>query len=317
MGQKMAQKHEEPAMRQTTSRIAAARLIAVCLVAACLVPLTAGAQGTRYSTWSDPAATATPGVPQEFLDRLNKLIDDAEKAKAADPLFLQDLRNLASGAVIPWKTVVLDDSFSDGNFTANPVWQVMGGEYFIETGWGLRNRLLTAQQSQQTTSGSGDDLAKVLLGQILKRAAGAKGTTAGPSQNLIVTRVAVSNAFSIDLEMSSWQAENSHFEVGVFQGQNADIGYRLLYVSGKGLQLHRVGSSGSSVIATSEAVSMEDKNFHKLSWTRGTDGAMHVSLDGKEMIATSDRAFSDPFEGVRISDRGGDFIVKRITATGI
>lgn len=291
------------------------RLFAVTVIMICLTVSGLSAQSSRYSSWSDPSNPGTDNTSLEsFIEKLNKLIDDAEKAKAADPVFLQDLRNLANGADTPWKNIVLDDSFADGNFTANPVWEVLSGEYFIETGWGLRNKLITAQQDQQA-SGGGDDIAKVLLGQILKRATGAQSTTT-PTRNVIVTRTKISNAFALEFEMSSWVAD-SHFEAGVFQGQKADIGYRLLYVSGKGLQLHRVGSSGSSVVATSDAVSLEDKQFHKIVWTRGTDGAMRIILDGKDMITVTDRAFSDPFDGVRISNSAGDFIIKRISVTGI
>lgn len=292
------------------------RLFAVTVIVICLAASGLSAQSSRYSSWSDPSNPGADNATlQTFIEKLNKLIDDAEKAKAADPVFLQDLRNLANGADTPWKTVVLDDSFADGNFTANPVWEVLSGEYFIETGWGLRNKLITAQQNQQTSSGGGDDFAKVLLGQILKRATGTQSTSA-PTRNVIVTRAKISNAFALEYEVSSWVAD-SHFEAGVFQGRNADLGYRLLYVSGKGLQLHRVGSSGSSVVATSDPVTLEDKKYHKIVWTRGTDGAMRISLDGKDMITVTDRAFSDPFDGVRLSNSAGDFIIKRISVTGI
>ena len=43
---------------------------------------------------------------------------------------------------------------------------------------------------------------------------------------------------------------------------------------------------------------------------------MRVTLDGSEIMATSDRAFSDPFDGVRISDKGGDFIIKQVKVSG-
>jgi hypothetical protein len=43
---------------------------------------------------------------------------------------------------------------------------------------------------------------------------------------------------------------------------------------------------------------------------------MRVSLDGTNVITTSDRGFSDPFDGVRISDKGGDFIIKRVKVSG-
>ena len=44
---------------------------------------------------------------------------------------------------------------------------------------------------------------------------------------------------------------------------------------------------------------------------------MTVSVDGKTVISVTDRGFSDPFDGVRISNKTGDFIVKRITAIGV
>ena len=99
------------------------RLLVFVVFVICLAPLSLNAQNTRYSTWADPSGTTggDDSLPA-FIEKLNKLIDEAEKAKAADPVFLRDLRNLARGAVTPWNTVLLDDSFTDGNFTANPVW---------------------------------------------------------------------------------------------------------------------------------------------------------------------------------------------------
>jgi hypothetical protein len=289
-------------------------LVAAILLIASPIPL--GAQDTRYSTWSDPQAKTggnSNAELQDFISRLNTLIDDAEKAKAADPVFLKDLRALASGTAQPWKTVALDDAFNDGNFTVNPVWGVLAGAYFIETGWGLRNKLIQAQPAQSESAG-GDDLAKVLLGQILKRATGQQNTT-NVAENLIVSRTKITNAFQLDFEVSSWITE-SHLEIGVFQGDQAAIGYRLVYSSGKGMQLIRVGSSGSSVMATSAPLTLEDKKSHAVIWIRSSDGVMRVSVDGAEVMTVTDRAFSDPFHGVRISDRGGDFIIKRITVKG-
>ena len=279
----------------------------------------------RYSTWSDPSApSSAKGQDAEarlkdIITRLNKLIDDAEKARAADPAFLKDLRTLANGATVPWNTVVLDDAFTDGNFTANPSWQVLSGEYFIEQGWGLRNRILTATndaQSQANTD-SGEDIAKAIFGTILKRATGVPEQASAAVENAIITRVPLSNTFQISAEVSSW-VDNGHLELGVFQGTAAQIGYRVLYVSGKGLQLHRVGNRGSTVVDTSaQPLNLEDKKYHAVVWSRDTDGKMTVSVDGKTVISVTDRGFSDPFDGVRISNKTGDFIVKRITATGV
>lgn len=291
------------------------KILLTGIAALLLFPEPGLAQSGKYNAWSDPnnPAASEASALKDFKDRLNKLIDEAEKARAADPVFLRDLRALAGEGTAAAMKTILDDAFTDGNFTTNPTWQVISGEYFIENGWGLRNRILTAQS--QSSAQSGDDLAKVLLGTIIKRAAGVQDQQ-GPVENAIVTRAAIPNAFSVTAEI--WSAQpDGHFEIGVFQGQDAVLGYRLLYAGGKGMQLHRVGSSGSSMVQSSaNAIAIEDKKFHTVQWTRGTDGTLRVSLDGTEILNVVDRGFSDPFDGLRISNRTGDFIVKRVTVQG-
>ncbi len=231
---------------------------------------------------------------------------------------MQDLRNLTNAHNAQSHKLLVSDTFADGDYINNPAWQVVSGEYFIESGWGLRNRLITAnQQTSSNTSGnSGEDFAKALLGQLLKQATKTPSQPTAPSENLITLSTPISNAFDLKIEMSSWLAD-SHFELDAFQGEQALIGYQLLYVSGKGIQLLRVGNAGSSVIATSsQAITIEDKDFHTIIWSRSGDGSMRVSLDGTNVITTSDRGFSDPFDGVRISDKGGDFIIKRVKVSG-
>jgi len=291
------------------------KILLAGIAAIILMPVTGETQSTRYSTWSDPnnPSAGQTSELQDFKARLNKLIDEAEKARAADPVFLRDLRALANGTTSAYTTTVLDDAFTDGNFTANPTWQVISGEYFVEKGWGLRNRIITKQAQSNTQSG--DDLAKVLLGTIIKRAAGVEDQQ-GPVENAIITKAAIPNAFAVTTEL--WSAEaGGHFEIGVFQGQDAKLGYRLLYAGGKGIQLHRVGSSGSSMIKSSaNAIAIEDKKFHTVRWTRAKDGTMSVTLDGNEILNVVDRGFSDPFDGLRFSNREGDFIVKQVTVKG-
>ena len=53
-----------------------------------------------------------------------------------------------------------------------------------------------------------------------------------------------------------------------------------------------------------------------MQWSRSADGHMVVIVDGTEMIRITDRSFSDAFDGIRISDQGGDFIVKRVVVDG-
>lgn len=301
-------------------------LVFIISVAVPSLPL---AQSSKYSTWSDPTKPATQGQNnaelKTFKDRLNKLIDEAEKARAADPTFLKDLRALAGSSVTPALRTIFSDAFEDGNYTQGPAWNVVSGAYFIESGWGLRNKILEAGQTTQseTKANSGEDLAIALLGSILQQATGGQqqqqqqtAATSQAQENLITSTVRISNAFTMMLDVSSW-VSNGHFEAGVFQGSNASTGYRLQYKTGQPLKLIKVGSKGQTVIAQSNsAIAIEDKKFHTIKWSRGADGQMMVTVDGTEMVRVSDRSFSDAFDGIRLSDQGGDFIVKRIAIDG-
>ena len=84
-----------------------------------LLSVSAFAQ-TKYSEWSDPDGKNDG----KLIERLNELIDQAEKARAADPAFLRDLRDLARGysaqpqaTTQPVSRTVLSDDFGDGDFT--------------------------------------------------------------------------------------------------------------------------------------------------------------------------------------------------------
>ena len=84
----------------------------------------------------------------------------------------------------------------------------------------------------------------------------------------------------------------------------------------KGLTLLIVSPRGQRVIDQQAGpMALEDKKSHAISWTRDERGRMSVSVDGREILATVDRGFGDPFQGLSISNGGGDFIIKRISVT--
>ncbi len=74
---------------------------------------------------------------QQLVDEIKLLLEEAERAGAADPLFLQDLRAAADRFLWPWRNVVLFDDFSDGNFTDNPQWLNPGGFVTVADNVGL------------------------------------------------------------------------------------------------------------------------------------------------------------------------------------
>ena len=44
---------------------------------------------------------------------------------------------------------------------------------------------------------------------------------------------------------------------------------------------------------------------------------MSVTIDAKPILNFTDRKFSDPFQGVTISNSGGDYIIKRIAISNL
>ena len=287
---------------------------------------------TKYSPWSNPDQKAG-GSTGELIERLGKLIDEAEKARAADPAFLRDLRDLArsydtqapQAVSQPANRVVLSDDFSDGDFTTNPTWTVTQGRYWVEQGWGLRSAIAVSDpnRQQQTKKSSNRDTALAILGAVLNQSAGGSATvtnTAEPSKATIHARAAIANAFALEFEFSSWvqkdQPSGGRFEIGPYQGTDRSSGYRLAYTPGKGLTLLIVSPRGQRVIDQQAGpMALEDKKPHALRWTRDDRGMMRISVDGREILATVDRGFGDPFQGLSISNGGGDYIIKRITVT--
>ena len=101
----------------------------------------ANAQQSRYSTWGNPDNQATGSEQnadsqrlQELVGKLNKLVEDAEKARAADPIFLRDLKelSLAYGS-LPRKKLIFE-KFTDNDYTTNPTWTVKSGRFWINKG---------------------------------------------------------------------------------------------------------------------------------------------------------------------------------------
>jgi len=303
-----------------------ASVLTVALVLTQTTP--ADAQSSRYNQWTNPDGTSQQKEKEAraFADELNKLVDEAERARAADPQFLRDLRDLARKYDNPWRVTQLNDTFTDGDFTKNPVWTVSKGKFWVERGFGLRASFDQTQSSPSTSSSKSDPAAQI-LGAILNQALGGGGGGSSGEPNPITgklpqaaihTATRISNAFAIRLEMTSWK-DKGFFEVGPYQGENRSAGYRLLYRTGKtpSVELVRVSSRGTGLIESyNQALNLEDKKTHLLEWTRDQFGEMKVSVDGKEIIKTNDRSFRDPFDGLSIINNGGDYIISRVTVHG-
>ncbi len=286
----------------------------------------AGAE-ERYGSWGD--TDRTEGVSnsvQEMVDELNRLIGEAENARAADPVFLRDLRDLARRYDWPWRAELLVDDFGDGDFTADPAWTVTQGRYFIEPGYGLRSVVAApAPSSPRAAQGAGGkDLATTILGSILDQALGqesksqAAGQPDAPALAAIHVPVSITNAFAVRIEFTSWE-KHGQLEFGLYQGADSAAGYRFAYRPGDAgaLELLKASARGTGVIdADPSPPALEDKRTHLIEWTRDAFGNMTVSVDGDARIKTVDRTFRDPFDGFSVVNRGGDYILARIAIHG-
>jgi hypothetical protein len=292
-----------------------------------LVSAPVSAETKRYSTWSGSVAAGGGGGEdlQKLIDELGALIDEAEKARAADPRFLQDIRNLTQRYERPWRKLLLSDDFHDGDFAADPAWAVSAGRFTIERGWGLRSYIEPTAATAETEPekpATDRDVAVSLLQGILRQATRQKGgaekapPAARTEQADIHTAAAITNAFIIEMRLSSWKSPG-RLEFGPYQGADRQGGYRLVYTPGGPLSLVRQTARGVSVVDSSaEPVVLEDKKVHQLSWTRLADGTMKVAIDDKEVLSTFDRGFRDPFDGFVLVNKGGDYILGRLDIHG-
>jgi len=299
-----------------------------------LIPAAAPAQ--TYQPWANPdsgGSAASGDQMQGFVERLNKLIGEAERSRAADPGFLRDLRGLAGEYSIRPRALVLSDDFADGDFTRNPRWTVTAGRYWVERGWGLRSAVNPAAAPAQTQQKrpSRKEKAATIFGQILQQAIGPEGRVSGGastgttiSATAIQTGVRLSNAFAVEMDFSSWSTQATGgglLEIGPYQGAAGGSGrapgYVLAYRPGGGLELLGVSGRGTAVIDSAPGpLNLEDKKTHRLEWTRQADGRMRVVLDGREILAANDLSFRGRFDGMRLVNRGGDYIVKQLKVYG-
>ena len=291
---------------------------------------------TKYKTWSDPNAPATAasaqssGGVQKMVDELNKMVSEAERDKAAAPAFLHDLRALTRRYDVPWRIDLVNETFSDGDFTTNPTWRTTSGRWWVEKNFGLRAAFVdsTPQTNNSSQHNSNDDIGKQLFGAILNQALGgnqqksnsgsSKPAKKSAKQAAIHLDRAITNAFSAQIEFTSWRNEGS-FEVVLFQGSARSSGYRLFYRAGKsnGLELVRSSRYGTNAIQTyAQALNLEDKRTHILVWTRDRAGDMTVSVDDKKLMTVRDQSFNDPFNGISLVNHGGDYIIGKVAIKG-
>ena len=289
--------------------------------------------GSRYQSWQPPASETVQtarqdnqSTMQKMIDELNQLIDDADKARAADRTFIRDLRDVVNQYDWPWRKTLLEEDFTDGYLETKSQWKILSGDYKLKRGLGLHSNVV----AQQTTSKpkekqSNEDAAAALFGAILDQALKKKtkksddtaSTQQYASNASIISKTTVTNAFAIklDIDVRSHQGE---IEIGVYQGQPHGNGYRLVFLPGPSasIEVQRIGSRGRSIIDVADKVNAKGDKVHQILWTRSKQGNMTIKLNDNIIMQLADRTFKDKFNGVIINNEGGEFALQSITIQG-
>ncbi len=130
------------------------------------------AQESTYQPWAATQAQSSQTSDQKLnslVTDLNALIKKAETANAADPNFIADLKKLAAKYPVTGAKpstagqVFLHDTFSDGNYTANPTWKVSAGSWKVDTKGATVGLNSTIGQSTSNKV-TGNDVLKAILG---------------------------------------------------------------------------------------------------------------------------------------------------------
>lgn len=302
--------------------------IFACCGAAALIATSAVADDQRYEAWQPDG-----GGAEEMVKALRALIDEAEHSRAADPLFLKDLKALANkyATATPAATPVqlMRDDFRDGDYTRGVRWTVVSGKFWVEDAVGLRT-LVTQTAAQPTATEQQPrqregDLASAIIGNLLSKTLGGGDSQpardepqqqqAAPTEPAeIRTALSIPNAFAMRMEMTSRVGEGE-FHVAAYQGRDALYGYRVVYAPGArtGLKLVRFSPRRDVVIGSyNRRLNLEDNRLHVLEIKRGADGRMVVSMDGAKLIEATDTAFRDPFDGFSATNMAGDYAIRDI-----
>lgn len=275
-----------------------------------------------YGTWQNPESDS-----RKMANELRRLVDKAEKARAADPKFLGDLRKLAAQYDKPLLKTLFVDDFRDRNFTHNPAWTVASGEFWVDANAGLRSRVEQYQASndQQQQGDVGEALLGALLSELNKDKDKDKDKRNKDYEQhryqpaVIRQHQRIPNAFMMQADVVSWQRQG-RLDLVVYRDSRALNGYRLTYTPGaaNAFQLLRVTSRGEAVIDSwRKPANLEDNKIHKLEWRRDKNGKMSVSLDGAALFSVTDTLFRDGFNGFAFVNNAGDYALRRIEVSEI
>ena len=291
-----------------------------------------GASTPQTSTPSTRSASQGGGgfrgversLPTESaIAELRDIVAEAERTGQADYRFITSLNRLVDRHSKQKRNIIAFDDFADGEFKANPRWQVESGRFWVSPGEGLRTQVETVntQQAAIGSSSSNGDVGAALLSAILSEIA--KGSSRGSNSRAAPVKATpaeiwlpanIPSNFSVTTKVLSGDP-SGHLELGVFTERNLRIGYHVMYVGTQRRHLRLVRRSRSGEVTLDyfdQNVRFEDGQAHTLTLARDSRARITVTLDGQPVMSAVDYNFKSGFQGFTLINEGGNYAFKSV-----
>jgi peptidoglycan hydrolase-like protein with peptidoglycan-binding domain len=228
-------------------------------------------------------------------------------------------RQLPQASRGPWTTVLLEDAFTDGDFSTNPRWTPVSGNFWVDSNYFLRSERVVSKTMQSDPTDSAEKKIADIFGKVVKEMMNPQqGTQASVLSELYIQR-RIDNAFAIEVTMKMLSNQvGQSFEFRTYHDQYRNSGYvvKFLHEKEQSLALIRFDPSGSSVIdMTRQGGILRQNEPQSLTWMRYANGEMKVMIGEGDVLNTKDNMFKE-FDGISFINEGGDYAVASIRVLG-
>lgn len=247
----------------------------------------------------------------DLLTELEQKIKDADKRMIAHPKFLKELQSLVDKFRGRLRQVFLKEDFLDGDYTNNPKWHIVSGQFEITPSHRLLSRVYVERPVVKPSSKKKSDLLEIILKEMIKSKEEEKTTVRETKEALISTRALIGPVFEVDIVMVS-QSRWGSMEVLLLGGKQGVPRYRMVYNAASSaerpIQIIRERDSRRYLIeAATKYPSLDDGVPHRIKWIRDSKGQMRVLVDGKEVLSTVEVFYRKNFSGIALVNRGGTY----------
>ena len=267
---------------------------------------------------------------QTMVDELRGITEKARQQRAADRWLLTAMEDLVAKYDWPWRDELISEDFSDGDFSQDPAWQTVSGEFWLDRRLGLRSRtpVREARQEQPAEEPKKEkqDFGKALLGALLKEALGPEKEKdqqpsrqpSGPAEILLPQQIPSVFAVEMEISVHNRPSEEGQYEFGLYQNTQGSSGYRLVLFTGDRptLEVLSIRSGRTMVLDSVTVADLSDGESHALGWRRDPNGRMEVLVDGTSVSSVRDNSFRYPFTQFSLTNKGGDMAMQSLSLQG-